>query len=201
MSYLKIGKYYGESLTATTYQIKEVLDADYLDITNVEHWFMLQDELNKDYLYCRDGAIGYINYGAGGFNALTQKGKELAAKNFCVAKADRDTIYTDTEQESFWNDFVINSKNVRVGRWDKAKSYASYRLAIVDSNDLAEETLLLNQKYTEYGIESFAKDGKLGLLDWINDTYSYSGGTGFSSKSYYTDTIKNGIIDRLNGLY
>lgn len=198
MSYLKIGKYYGESLTASTYQIKEVLDTNYMDVSSVYHWFSLQDELGKDYLYCRDGAIGFIN-GTTGFSGLTQTDKEYSAQNFCVSKTDRDTIYSDSEQEGFWDTFVTKSKEARNLRWDKAKTYVSYRLSPTDSSELAVDTLLLNQKYIEYGIESLVEDGQDGLLDWVKGEGSFTS-NGFPSKSYYTLELKNGILDRLNGL-
>lgn len=198
MSYLKIGKYYGNNQTAETYQIKTILDEDYFDITNVYHWFNLQTELNKDYLYCRAGAIEYLN-SVGGFSGLTQLDKENVAKNFCVSKSDRDTIYTEEEQEFFWGEFVKKSKEARALRWENAKIFASYRLSILDSSDLAVDTLELNQKYVEYGIETFSEDGKDGLYDWLRSEGNYVS-SGFLQKTYYTESLKNGIINKLNGL-
>ena len=198
MSYLKIGKYYGENPNLPTYQIKEVLDTDYLDISSVTHWCTLQDELGKDYLFCRDGAIGFIN-GTTGFSGLTQSDKEYASQNFCVSKSDRDTIYTDSEQEGFWDVFVKKSKETRGLRWENAKAFISYRLSPTDSSDLAVDTLLLNQKYIEFSIESLSEDGQDGLFDWIKGEGSFTS-NGFPSKSYYTLELKNGILDRLNGL-
>ena len=198
MSYLKIGKYYGEDPNLPTYQVKEVLDTNYLDITSVTHWFTLQDEIGKDYLFCRDGAIGFIN-GTTGFSGLTQSDKEYSAQNFCVSKTDRDTIYTDVEQEGYWTQFVVNSKEVRNLRWEKSKVFISYRLSLTDSSDLAVSTLDLNQRYVEYGIESLSEDGQDGLFDWISGEGSFVS-NGFPSKSYYTLELKNEILNRLNGL-
>ena len=198
MSYLKIGKYYGEDPNLPTYQVKEVLDTNYLDITSVTHWFTLQDEIGKDYLFCRDGAIGFIN-GTTGFSGLTQSDKEYSAQNFCVSKTDRDTIYTDVEQEGYWTQFVVNSKEARNLRWEKSKVFISYRLSLTDSSDLAVSTLDLNQRYVEYGIESLSEDGQDGLFDWINGEGSFVS-NGFPSKSYYTLELKNEILNRLNGL-
>jgi len=198
MSYLKIGKYYGEDPNLPTYQVKEVLDTNYLDITSVTHWFMLQDEIGKDYLFCRDGAIGFIN-GTTGFSGLTQSDKEYSAQNFCVSKTDRDTIYTDVEQEGYWTHFVVNSKEARNLRWEKSKVFISYRLSLTDSSDLAVSTLDLNQRYVEYGIESLSEDSQDGLFDWINGEGSFVS-NGFPSKSYYTLELKNEILNRLNGL-
>lgn len=198
MSYLKIGKYYGENPNLPTYQTKEILDTDYLDISNVTHWFMLQDELYKDYLFCRNGAIGFIN-GTTGFSDLTQSDKEYAAQNFCVSKSDRDTIYTDSEQEVFWDIFVKKSKETRGLRWENAKAFISYRLSPLDSSDLAVSTLDLNQRYFEYGIESLSEDGQDGLFDWLKNEGNFIN-NGFSQKVYYTEELKNGILNKLNDL-
>ena len=198
MSYLKIGKYYGENENNPTYQIKETLDSDYLDVSNVYHWFSLQELLGKDFLYYRTGALGHI-VNNGGFAALSDIDKELASKYFCVSKTDRDTIHNDETQESNWFDFVVNSETCRLGRWNKAKSFASFRLSPTDSTDLAITTALLNEKYIKYGVETLSVDGSSGLYDWVNGTGDYSDGSGFSSKLYYTLELKNGIIDRLNG--
>jgi hypothetical protein len=198
MSYLKIGKYYGENPNLPTYQIKEILDTDYLDISNVTHWFMLQDELGKDYLFCRNGAIGFIN-GTTGFSGLTQSDKEYASQNFCVSKSDRDTIYTDSEQEGFWDIFVKKSKETRGLRWENAKAFISYRLSPLDSSDLAVSTLDLNQRYVEYGIESLSEDGQDGLFDWLKNEGNFIN-NGFSQKVYYTEELKVGILNKLNNV-
>jgi hypothetical protein len=198
MSYLKIGKYYGDNPNLPTYQIKEVLDTNYLDITNVTHWFTLQDEIGKDYLFCRDGAIGFIN-GTTGFSGLTQSDKEYASQNFCVSKSDRDTIYTDSEQEGFWDIFVKKSKETRGLRWENAKAFISYRLSPLDSSDLAVSTLDLNQRYVEYGIESLSEDGQDGLFDWLKNEGNFIN-NGFSQKVYYTEELKVGILNKLNNV-
>lgn len=195
---MKIGKL-GTNEPLPTFQMKEVLDSSYVDITNVYHWFKL-GELEKDFLYRREKAIEYIT-SVGGFDNLTELDKPYAAKNYCVGPTDRDKLFTTNEQEEHWYHFVVNSENCRKERWDKAKSFASFRLSITDSTDLAVSTSTLNENYIKYGIETVNLDGRDGLIDWLNDTSSFSGGTGFSSKSYYTQELRDGIIDRLNGLY
>lgn len=199
MSYIKIGKYYGTDPSASTYQFKEVLDVDYLDISSVEYWFEIGSDAGVDYLYQRDGAMGFIS-ASGGFGSLSTGDKSAAASNFCVSKADRDTIYTDAEQEVFWSDFVANSQEARRTRWNKSKSFISYRLALLQSDDLANDTVLLNEKYVYYGIESNATNNIDGLFDYIQGTSTYSG-SGFPSKSYYTSSLETGIMNYLNGTY
>ena len=198
MSYLKIGKYYGELEDQPTYQYKETLDVDYQDITNVDVWFDAQNFDNRDFLFCRAGAMLYIAYN-GGFSALTEEHKIIASKYFCVSKTDRDTVHTDSEQEIFWLDFVLNSEKTRADRWNKAKSYVSFRLSPADSTDLAVETRVLNEKFVKYGIEDLATDGRDGLFDWLKGEGSFTS-NGLPSKSYYTLDLLNGILDRLSGL-
>ena len=197
MAYLKIGKYYGPDPEAPTYQFKDTLDEYYLDISCVEYWFKVGEEAGKDFIYQKDGAVGYITNN-GGFDALTEYDKPYAAQNFCVDKADRDKLYTDAEQEVYWKTFVANSQVARQLRWDNCKSYISFRLSSANSNNVADDTLLLNEKYIYYGIESQSRDGVDGLLDYINGTSTYSGG-GFPSKSYYTESLKDGVLNCLNG--
>ncbi len=199
MSYIKIGKYYGTDPSASTYQFKEILDNNYLDISCVEYWFKVGTEAGVDFLYQRDGAIGFIS-ASGGFDSLTQYDKPYAASNFCVGKADRDTIYTDAEQEDFWSDFVANSQEARRTRWNKSKSFISYRLTPSQSDEVANDTLLLNEKYVYYGIESYALNVIEGLFDYIQGTSTYSE-SGFPSKSYYTASLETGVMNFLNGTY
>ena len=199
MSYVKIGKYAGNDSTKPMYQFKVELDDDYVDSTDVYMWFEAVNYSNKDYLYCRINAMAYI-VAIGGFDSLTNvTHKELAAQNFCVSKEDRDKIYNDTEQESYWLSFVRKSELCRHNRWEKAKSFASYRLSVADSNDLGVDTLHLNEKYVKYSIESYVEDGVYGLFDWLLGDGVYVGG-GFPSKTYFTTELQNGIIDILNGL-
>lgn len=198
MSYLKIGKYNGLSLTASTYQFKDVLDPDYEDISNIRMWFKAIDSAFIDYTFAREGAIGYM-YNNGGFSGLTEYDQLTMVQNYCVDKDLRDTLLSDEEQETFWELFIYNSENARQQRWSIAKSYISFRLSIPDGNDLGDSTDVLTTNYLRYGIESYTDDNKTGLYDWLNDTHIYSGGTGFSSKTYYTTDFKDGIIDRLNG--
>ena len=144
MGYLKIGKYFGPDTSSLTYQFKENLDEYYLDISCVEYWFEIGEEAGKDYLYQRTGSIGYIA-NSQSFSELTETDKKWAAQNFCVDKTDRDTLYTDAEQEEYWSVYLVKSQEARQIRWNKVKSYISYRLTKDESNDIADDTLILNE--------------------------------------------------------
>ncbi len=198
MGYLKIGKYFGPDPSASIYQFKETLDSDYLDISCVKYWFEVGAEAGKDYLYQRTGSIGYIE-NSQSFADLTDTDKIYAVQNFCVAKSDRDTLYTNAEQEVYWKTYIGKSQSCRQQRWNNAKSYISFRLTKEQSNEVANDTLLLNEKYIYYGIESNSADSIDGLVDYVNGTSGYTGG-GFPAKSYYTDELKTGIMNCLNGV-
>lgn len=196
MDYIKIGKYAGNDPNADEYQFKVVLDEEYVDSTDVYMWFETPNFSDKDYLWCRQQAMIYIQV-IGGFTSLTNNiHKELAIKNFCVGEEDRLSMFTLEEQEVFWFEFAMKSELCRSRRWDKAKSYASFRLSIADSNDLAEATMDLNMLYIKYGIDSFVKDGKWGLIDWLDSDGIYEE-NGFKSKQYYNEVILNGILSIL----
>ena len=192
MGYLKIGKYFGEDESAPIYQFKETLDSNYLDISGVKYWFEVGAEAGLDYLYQRTGSIGYIE-NSQSFADLTDTDKIYAVQNFCVAKSDRDTLYTNAEQEVYWKTYIGKSQACRQQRWNNAKSYISFRLTKDQSNEVANDTLLLNEKYIYYGIESNSADSIDGLVDYVNGTSGYTGG-GFPAKSYYTDELNNGIF-------
>lgn len=192
MSDLRIGKYYGNDLDGKVYQIKEILDSDYADITSVSMWFLMSKETNNDYLLCRDLAINYI-ISVGGFNNLSNTDKQVAIINFCVRKEDRDTLYTNEEQEVFWETFCKLSEECRHNRWEKAKAFASYRLSVLDSNDLGVSTMGLNEKYVKYSISTFDEDGIDGLVDWVMGTNGFVN-NGLPEKTYFTHELANGII-------
>jgi len=191
-----IGKYGGNDPNMPTYEISPILNTDYVDITDIYGWFSMELEIGKDYIWCRDNAMIYT--ATIGFINLSYDHKLIAAKNFCVSKTDRDTILTLAEQESAWDLFIAKSKAARSLRWDKAKAYVSFRLTPLDSSDLAESTLNLNTKYIEYGIKNIATDNVDGIYDWVQGTGNYIS-TGFPSKSYWSQTIQDGIINILNG--
>ena len=197
MSHKKIGKLSGIK-GLPEYQVKEVLDEHYVDITSVYHWFKIE-QLNIDYLYRRSMAIEYIQ-SIGGFINLDDIDKAYAIKNYCVGSIDRSSLYSQEDQEEHWYHFVVNSENCRKKRWDKAKAFASFRLTPSDSSDLAISTSSLNENYIKYGIEEYVSDNKDGLFDWLNSTGSFSTGGGFNEKKYFSTELRDGILNKLKGL-
>ena len=200
MGYIKIGKWYGEGEDAPILQWKENLDPGYQDISEVQYYYALGPECNKDYLFQRTCSMGYMTGSNQTFSDLDDRNKQYAAQNFIVSKEDRDTLYTDAEQEEYWSVFISSSQSARQTRWNKVKSYVSYRLTKDQSNEIADDTIVLNEKYIYYGIESKAIDNVDGLFDYVEGTAGYSG-SGFPSKPYYTTELKDGVMNFLKGTY
>lgn len=177
------------------YSFSGTLDTNiYTDITSNKNWM----EIGKnyyDFIFCREQVMTWT--AINGFSALTQQEKVIASTVFAVDKTNRDQVHTEEEQKLNWNEFVLNSQNAREKRWKVAKGYISYYLTPPDSWDIAQTTDQLSNDYIVYGIKENAVDGIDGLFDWIGNTSSYSGGTGFNGKSYYSDEYRDSLLDIL----
>jgi hypothetical protein len=177
------------------YSFSGTLDTNiYTDITSNKNWM----EIGKnyyDFIFCREQVMTWT--AINGFSALTQQEKVIASTVFAVDKVDRDQVHTEEEQKLNWNEFVLNSQNAREKRWKVAKGYISYYLTPPDSWDIAQTTDQLSNDYIVYGIKENAVDGIDGLFDWIGNTSSYSGGTGFNGKPYYSDEYRDNLLDIL----
>jgi len=199
MGYVKIGKWYGDG-DAPVLQWKENLDPGYQDISAVEYYYSLGPQCEKDYLFQRTCSMAYMTGSSQTFSDLDDMSKRYAAQNFIVSKEDRDTLYTDTEQEEYWSIYIAKAQEARQTRWNNVKSYISYRLTKDQSNEIANDTIVLNEKYIYYGIESKALDNIDGLFDYVEGTAAYTD-AGFPSKPYYTTELGNGVMNFLNGTY
>jgi hypothetical protein len=178
----------------------------YNDITSNTSW-MSVGKYHYDFLFCRNQVMmwtpNYVNKeGQTGWSGLTLEEKQIAAKVFAVGATERSEVYTDSELQAYWGEFLVNSEKARRKRWEAAKSYISYVLPMVDSIDLGKTTTDLSHQYITYGVESYSADGVDGLFDWVENTSSYSGDTGFSGKTYYTTTHKDKMMEILrDGIY
>lgn len=182
------------------YSFSGTLDTNiYTDITSNKNWLEIGSG-NYDYIFCREQIMGWT--AAIGFSGLTQEEKEIASMTFSVSKSDRDSVHTEKQQMEFWETLVSFSQNTREKRWKAAKSYISYYLTPPASWDIAQTTDKLSNDYIIYGIREYSTDGIDGLFDWIGNTSSYSGGTGFSGKAYYSDEYRDNLLNILkNGIY
>ena len=203
---LKIGKRTQEQIVLNQdlppiFVFSGTIDTDiYTDITSNDSWLQY-GKYKFDYMYSREQIKLYTSTYSGetgvGFSALTLSEQKVASKVFAVSKTDRDGVHSEIEQEENWQNFVEMSKICRTDRWKAGKSYISYRLSMPDSLHLAQQTNILSANYLEYGIESYDIDGVNGLFDWIENTSTYSGGTGFSDQIYWTQELQDGLSNIL----
>lgn len=216
MSLLKIGEIknlhnhritLGEVYTGSpSYVYSDTIDTDvYNDITSNKSW-MSQGRFKYDYLFCRKQIMmwtpNYVNkQGEIGWSGLTLEEKQIAARNFAVGSTERSEVYSNDELQEYWNDFVDKSQDCRNSRWKLGKGYISYVLNPSDSIHVAELTNTLSNSYIVYGIESLVDDGVAGLFDWVEGTGPYSGGTGFSGQSYWTQEYQDTLSSILRNGY
>lgn len=173
-------------------------DEKYNDITNNQNWVEIGIKY-YDYKFCR-AQMALYTYNIG-FNNLSQIEKEYAAKHFVVSKSDRDSVFSEPEQQFHWGNFMSESKLARSYRLNAAKNYISYVLPMADSIDISQSTKLLNENYLEYGFESIAIDGVDGIWDWIENTGNFTS-NGFDSKSYWSQERQNKLMIILrDGIY
>jgi hypothetical protein len=180
------------------YSFSGTLDTNlYTDITSNTNWMDIGMRY-YDFLFCRQQVM--IWSAVNGFNNLSPNDREIASRIFAVGKPSRDLVHTEDQHN--WKDFIESSQDAREKRWKAAKSYISYVLAPVDSLDIGISTNTLSNDYIVYGIEDYASDNVAGLFDWLGNTSIYSGGTGYSGKSYWVQEHQDNILDILkNGNY
>lgn len=182
------------------YSFSGTLDTNiYTDITSNKNWMEI-GKTHYDFLYCRNQVMTWT--AINGFNNLSQEEKEIASSIFAVGKTERDSIHTEEEQMLNWQDFIEQSQYAREKRWKAAKAYISYVLNPANGLDIAKSTNQLSDDYIIYGIEDQSSDGLPGLFDWLDNTSIYSGGTGFSGKSYWAQEYEDNILKILrDGIY
>lgn len=187
----------------------EFLRDDYEDITSVKNWDNYSIRLEKDYLFIRQRIkelvdIPFIDKDGNEQNQsnfLNLDDGIIASKYFLVSKNVRDQFLSESEQEFYWNELVQKSQECRKIRWEKAKTYISFKLSPQHSSDLAISTSELCNNYINYNIISKSKDGISGLFDYLKGIEDFST-SGYPSKSYWSQVDQNKLMDILeNGNY
>jgi hypothetical protein len=205
---IKIGELNVKTLVASPndvqgnplYVFSGTIDTDlYKDITSNENWMSIGQN-RYDYIFCRNQVASWTSVNS--FSSLTINEQICAASNFVVGATDRNVVLSSDEQQIAWSNIIRETRNSRQLRWSSAKSYISYVLPMQDSIDIGKSTTTLSNEYIVYGVESFAKSGDDGLFDWLGNTAKFSGGTGYSGKSYWTQEHQDKMLEILiNGLY
>jgi len=208
MNILKIGELINKPTGLVTeatqgdpiYVFQESLDlSKYTDITSNDNWIKVGLGY-YDYLFARNQIIMHTATNPP-FSGLSQEDRKVAAKHFAVGATDRLDTFKDSDLQGYWNTFVEKAQRTREARWKMSKGYISYVLPMGDSIHIAQSTNELTNSYITYGIESLAIDGVDGLFDWVENTGSYSGGTGFSGQTYWTQTYQDNLSSILRNGY
>lgn len=186
--------------TGATFDDDKVEPAkSYDDITSNKNWMSI-GQYYYDYLFCRNQVMMWT--AVNGWSGLTTEEKEIAAQHFAVGETERGEVYSLEEQQEHWNEFIIKAEETRKKRWHAAKGYISFTLPLADSIDLGKKTNDLSNEYIIYGIEDYVSDGVAGLFDWLENTNTYSGGTGYSGQTYWTQTDQDKMMSILrDGIY
>ena len=78
------------------------------DVTSVEGLFLFFHYTKMDYKNFRKALTQYV-ISVGGVSGLSEAHKILVARDFCVAKSDRDAIFSVTEQVEAGIEFHLQS--------------------------------------------------------------------------------------------
>lgn len=183
------------------YIISETIDENkYIDITSNFSWSTIGLG-HKDYQFVRNQIA--LRTSEIGFDYLPNiREKEIAAEFFVVSDDDRVKVYTYSQLEIFWKNYVNNMQKSRMKRWEAVKMLVSFYFSKPDSVNLLMQTKDLSYNYLTYGVESYYLDGIAGLFDYLEGTYSYSAETSFSSFTSWNETIHNKTINIIKyGIY
>lgn len=181
----------------------------YEDITSIQNWDNLSLHLNKDFVFIRQRIKEILEFSTIDkegqtvkySDRMTQPESVVASKYFLVDKTKRDECLSEEDQIYWWNLLVEKSQQSRSLRWEKAKTYISYKLDAQSSSDLAISTSELCNNYINYNIVSKSKDGVSGLFDYLRGIEDYST-TGYPSKTYWNQQDQDKLLDILeNGNY
>lgn len=192
------GSWPSSEVNGSPFLVGDNVTSGYADVTSILNWDKYGNRV-KDYNYIRE-RIKELTFSIG-FNNLPLEEKIISSRYFVVSKADRDTVLSEEDQKSYWELLVKFSQESRFNRWEHAKSYISYKLDPVNSSDLARSTSVLCNDYIQYNIITKQKDGVSGLFDYLKGEGDYQG-SGYPSKSYWTQGNENYLMDILeNGNY
>jgi hypothetical protein len=194
-------------ITSEPLKVEQTVSAGYQDITSISNWEKYWENTCNDYKCFRNRMIEFMLAG-NPFSGLTQAEKEIVAKNFCVAKADRDSLFTVQQQIEHGREFHKKSVLAR----EKRKMYAEAEvynriLDGIEQADLMNDVSLLLQNYHKFGIEGTLEGDVAGVFDYIESragtpyenagllqkTYTVEGMTVAQLSQRLMDIMKNGL--------
>jgi hypothetical protein len=204
------------SIPAILYQ-EDTPSGDYLDKTNDAVYWDLYGMQVMDYIFVRDNINNLLfpicnpNYPPtidfSGWNNLTAAQKEIMARYVLAPYALRLTIYTDQEDKNHWQSLIQvtqglqNNNYLFTGRAmiiEKMRSCVADKVRI-ETFSMAESQIFFKDvfDFTEWYIRAACPDFKQWLTNEIGSPYENDG---FAQKSYYSEALKNSLMDIYNGV-
>lgn len=166
------------------YIISDTVPANYEDISSIKNWSCHGYFLDKDYKLVRSHIISLVQ--ATGFSNLTAEEKDIACRDFCVSKADRDTVHTMEQQIANGIEFHRRSIRARLDRKIAAEGEVYNRMSIAsERSELIGEVTNMTKDYIDFGVEGTLEGDAEGLFDYLESRVGTSfENTGFLSKTY-----------------
>lgn len=172
------------------YEFVETVDTSIHDeINTIRQIDKFWSKTSYDYMFALDRMKSIMN--STGYDNLNDTDKKVCIKNAICTK-EQAIALGYTEQEILLKGEEVGGflKLARKSRIEKARRYISslviWKYWIYDqSNDLLATTKDMFENYIEGGNPSF--------IYWLQSINGYES-TGFSSKSYYSEDIKNKFI-------
>jgi hypothetical protein len=159
----------------------------------------------EDYKVLRNKVI--IRVATEGFSNLTAQEKEIASENFCVSKADRDSVHTIDEQVAFGIEYHKKSTIARSKRRKSIEAEVYNRIqSAVERADLMSDAAAMIDAYVDFGVEGSLEGDGVGIFDYLESrvgtpfentgllskTYTIEGMTVSEFSARLIDVLKNG---------
>lgn len=177
---LENGTGYEKTDLGSNNMFEAIQDADavpvgYQDISSIENWekwgrVSLYNGSHVDYKVVRGEMTALVT--STGWTNLTVTQKQIAAAWFCVAKTQRDEIYTTAQQIQLGMLFHANSIEARQMRVAHAVMDVYNRFSKADADMIMDEVKADNllELYVSNGREGTGKGDPEGLYDYIEAT-------------------------------
>jgi hypothetical protein len=173
---------------------------DATDVTDLSSLGIFKNSLRIDHIKFRDGCRASI---LPSWSSLTVSEQKELVSHFIYPvdfiQSDIDAIFTMEEQVENWKRLAEFTKIARYNRWEAARKRVSFDLTTLESLLFYQDTKPFKDDYIDANLPYLTlwiSNGSYAPLEIDFTT------TGFSGKSYYTETRKNICLDILvNGNY
>lgn len=198
----------GGNTSEISYIASESLPEGYTDISTIENWDKSGKNV-KDYIFVRYEIqlllIQIVGNDFSNWGDLTAIEKQIVSKHILAPYALRLTIFSDEEDKKNWNIFLENSEG-NPSLLYKGRALIIKKMRKLISENVRKEvwTISVIQQiykdildYTNWYIKVSAND----LIQWItNEVGSDYENEGFAQKSYYSELLRDDLINIYNGI-